>query len=404
MVLWKQLAISAVVLIASIVVWARYFPGAAPYLERVGVSTASLGRDGPQAAAPGGGGESGGAGPMVIGAEVVQATINDSVSAIGDGVALRSVAVTPYASGRVEMIEVTAGAYVAAGAKLVRLDRETEEIELDRARLTFEDARVKLDRVEQLLASNATTDVAVREAQLELRRAELAQRDAALTLQRRSVVAPFAGWVGIVSVDAGDQVDPETEIVTLDDRSRILVDFRVPERLLGQLRIGAAVTARPLARPGLELQGEIGAIDSRISADTRTIRLRAILDNADDLLRAGMAFAIAMEFPGDTFPAVDPLAIQWSADGAYVWVEDAGAAAQVPIRIVQRNNDFVLVDADLAPGALVVTEGMQMLREGAPLRFQGASTEATVSDEAPDPGPDGEDSGAGQAARARQRI
>ena len=87
-------------------------------------------------------------------------------------------------------------------------------------------------------------------------------------------------------------------------------------------------------------------LDSRIDADTRTLRVRASLDNAEDLLRAGMAFSIAMRFPGETFAAVDPLAIQWSADGAYVWVGVDGQAKQVPVRIVQRNNDAVLVDAD----------------------------------------------------------
>ena len=91
-------------------------------------------------------------------------------------------------------------------------------------------------------------------------------------------------------------------------------------------------------------------LDSRVAADTRTLRVRASLDNGDDLLRAGMAFSIGMRFPGETFAAVDPLAIQWSAEGAYVWTGVDGKAEQVPVRIVQRNNDAVLVDADLAPG------------------------------------------------------
>ena len=97
--------------------------------------------------------------------------------------------------------------------------------------------------------------------------------------------------------------------------------------------------------------------------------MRASLDNSEDLLRAGMAFSIGMTFPGDTFAAVDPLAIQWSADGAYVWIGVDGKAAQVPVRIVQRNNDAVLVDGDLPPGTMVVTQGVQLLRTGAAFRF-----------------------------------
>ena len=379
--IWKQAIVSLLLLGAAVTIWARTFPPAAEILQRVGIATASVEparaeRGGAQGAS---GGRGGGA-PVVIGSEVAVARINDSVSAIGDGRAARSVSVTPYVSGRVLAIEVAAGDYVAADAPLVRLDAESEEIELDRARLTLADAEATLDRDERLLRSQAVSETQLRSAQLARDQAELAVRDAELALERRVVRAPFDGWVGILGVDVGDQVTSATEVTTLDDRSHILVDFRIPERFVSQVRVGMPVTARPLARPGIELTGEVATVDSRISPETRTLRIRASLDNAEDLLRAGMAFSIGMRFPGDTFAAVDPLAIQWNADGAYVWVGDEGRARQVPVRIVQRNNDAVLVDADLVAGTVVVTQGVQMLRAGAPFRFEGDAPPATAGD------------------------
>jgi RND family efflux transporter MFP subunit len=273
-------------------------------------------------------------------------------------------------------IEVAAGDYVAAGAPLVRLDAESEEIELDRARLTLADAEATLDRDERLLRSQAVSETQLRSAQLARDQAELAVRDAELALERRVVRAPFDGWVGILGVDVGDQVTSATEVTTLDDRSHILVDFRVPERFVSQVRVGDPVSAQPLGRPELALTGEVVTLDTRISPDTRTLRIQASLDNAQDRLRAGMAFAISMRFPGEVFPAVDPLSIQWSADGAYVWTDEGGAAAQVPVRIVQRNNAAVLVEGDLVPGARIVTQGVQMLREGEPVRFEGDAAPA----------------------------
>ena len=98
------------------------------------------------------------------------------------------------------------------------------------------------------------------------------------------------------------------------------------------------VSAEPLSLPGVPLDGEVAAMDSRIDADSRTLRVRARLDNSGDRLRAGMAFAITLRFPGDSFAAVDPLAIQWGADGAYVWtgVEGRAAAGAGPDRPAQR--------------------------------------------------------------------
>ncbi|HRO12411.1 efflux RND transporter periplasmic adaptor subunit [Amaricoccus sp.] len=382
--IWKQAIVSLVLLSTAAVLWARYFPGAAELLERAGITAVSVE---PARAERTAEGQQGPRVPVVLGAPVVEARINDSVSAIGDGRAARSVSVTPYVSGRVVAIEVAAGDYVPAGAPLVRLDSDGEEIELDRARLTLADAEATLERDQRLVRSQAVSELQLRAAQLARDQAELALRDAELALERRVIRAPFDGWVGILGVDIGDQVTSATEVATLDDRSHILVDFRVPERFVGQLKAGAPVSARPLALPGLDLTGEVVTVDSRISADTRTLRVRASLDNADDVLRAGMAFSITMRFPGDVFAAVDPLAIQWNAAGAYVWISDAGVAKQVPVRIVQRNNDAVLVDADLAPGTVVVTQGVQMLRPGAPFRFEGEAPPATARGDLPRPSP-----------------
>lgn len=380
--IWKQALVSIAVLAAAGVVWVRSFPEAAVVLERAGIGAASLARD--NDAIRGGDGPRG-AVPVVLGAPVAEATINDSVSAIGDGRAARSVTITPYVAGRVAAIEVASGDFVSAGAALVRLDSEAEEIALDRARLVAEDAAAALARSRELRESGAVNEVTLLQSELAAEQATLAIRDAELALDHRVVRAPFDGWVGILGVDIGDQVTTATEVATLDDRSRILVDFRIPERFVGQVRVGAPVSARALALVGGPITGEVVTLDSRVSVDTRTLRVRASFDNADDVLRAGMSFAITLRFPGDTLAAVDPLAVQWSADGSYVWVSDGGTARQVPVRIVQRNNDAVLVDAALAPGTKVVTQGVQLLRPGLPFRFEGEAPDATPESTADDP-------------------
>jgi len=372
--LWKQAAISLLVLAAAGIVWARHLPAAAALLERVGfpVGTATAPEAGePALALPG-------TGPVVRGAEVVAARVDDSVTSIGDGRAARSVTLTPYVAGRIAAIEVAAGDFVREGQPVVRLDSDTESIALDRARLVLDDAWTTLERNERLVSSRAVSEVQLISSELAVRQAELELRDAELALERRTIQAPFDGFVGILGVELGDQVGTTTEVATLDDRSEILVDFRIPERFVGQVTRGMPVSAEPLSTPGMPLDGEVAAMDSRISADSRTLLVRARLDNSGDRLRAGMAFAITLRFPGDTYAAVDPLAIQWGADGAYVWTGVDGRAHQVPVRIVQRNDDAVLVDGALPPGTRVVTEGVQMLRPGAPLRFEGDEAAAVA--------------------------
>jgi multidrug efflux pump subunit AcrA (membrane-fusion protein) len=73
-----------------------------------------------------------------------------------------------------------------------------------------------------------------------------------------------------------------------------------------------------------------------------------------------------VKFPGDAYPSVDPLAIQWGTDGAFVWVIRDGKAKRTPVRVVQRNTESVLVAAEgILPGDTVVTEGVHAVRDGA---------------------------------------
>ena len=94
----------------------------------------------------------------------------------------------------------------------------------------------------------------------------------------------------------------------------------------------------------------------------------ARIDNPDDTLRAGMSFSVSVRFPGDQYPTVNPLAIQWSADGSYVWRVDEDKSQKIPVKIIQRNSDKVLVEAELAKGDAVVMEGVQRLRDGGTVR------------------------------------
>jgi RND family efflux transporter MFP subunit len=383
MALWKQLGIALALVAAVLVTWAMWLPASAPLFARLGIavqtSAESAGNPGggPGGMLPGAGGPGRGGPPTVVAAEVGEGASNGRISAIGDGRAIRSVAVTPLAQGRIVEVSVAPGDRVEAGDALARLDDDAEAIGLARAELAVEDAETTLERLERLRGTGATTDVQLREARLALDRARLELRDADLALERRTITAPIAGIVGILPVEPGQQVTTTTEIATIDDRSAILVDFRIPERWVGQIDVGAPLEAVALARPDLALDGRVHAIDNRVDQATRTLRVQAMIPNEGDVLRAGMAFRIAMTFPGEAHPAVDPLAIQWSSEGAYVWAVREERVQRVPVRIVQRSSERVLVAGAIRPGERVVIEGVQRLREGAEVavRPEGAAGE-----------------------------
>ncbi|MDX8530504.1 efflux RND transporter periplasmic adaptor subunit [Mesorhizobium sp. VK25A] len=381
---WKQIVAALVILVAAVAAWARFYPGAPEILARWGM-------DGVIAVAPpatesaAGTGQSGRsrAGQIVtiVASPAGTATINDRLQAIGTGRANATVTVNPYSSGRLTELLVQSGTHVEKGDVIAKLDSDVEVIARDRARVALEDAQSKLDRVKSLRASNAATPVAVADAQVTLANARLALRDAELALERRSIVAPIEGTVGILPIAAGNYVTSQSAIATLDDRSSILVDFWVPERFAAAVKVGAQLSATPLANPNQVYTGTVSAIDNHIDENSRTLLVKATIANPADSLRAGMSFQIGMRFPGDTYPAVSPLAIQWGTDGAYVWTVADGKAKRVPVRIIQRNTETVLIDAPVVSGDMVVTEGTQSVSEGGDVRIAGEdrATEAEGS-------------------------
>ncbi len=294
---------------------------------------------------------------------VSQKLINDRLSAIGTGRALATVAVTPWSSGVMDKLYVSAGMHVNVGDPVAKLDSDNEEIAVERAKVEVDDAELAMARTVKLRASNTATEVQELSAKLALDKARLALRDAELAADRRTIRAPVSGIVGILPVDAGNYVTSDTTIARIDNRDHILIDVWVPERFAPLIKIGQQVKATSIARPGEEFVGRISAIDNMIDEQSRTLRIRAEVDNASGVLQSGMSFSVSLAFPGDPYPAVDPLAIQWNAEGAYVWSVKNGVVEHVRVGIVQRNADSVLVTGALHEGDLVVTKGVQNLQD-----------------------------------------
>lgn len=376
----RQILASLVIVAMAGLAWLFFVPGAPETLARAGIVLPFGPVQAEMARGPGGPrfGGGGGRATNVVTTAVVDATINDTLNAIGEGTPVRSVTVTTASAGTLAEVLVRPGQVVQAGDVIARFDAAAEQIEYDRAMLAAEDVAATLQRTTGLANSNVVAGTALAAAELANANAQLALRNAELALARRTITSPIAGAVGLIQVTPGNYVGAQTAITTVDDTSAILIDFWVPERYAAQIRPGMAVTVSAVALPGRRFTGDISVIDNRIDPASRTLQVQAEIPNEDNALRAGMSFSVALAFPGETYPAVNPLAILWSAEGSYVWKYQDGAATRVMAEIIQRNSDGVLVRADLQPGDAIITEGILQLSEGTPVTvLEGPGAEAT---------------------------
>ncbi len=361
----------AVALIGALAVplSARFVPGTHPWLAHVGLLAPleTLGVVPANAAvdAPGGQGGRPGADVQVVALPVTRQPLKDIVSLIGSGKGATSVDLSFEVTGRITSILARPGDLVEAGTVIAQLDPESAQLSVDRARLVLEDAQRTVDRLDQLSQSGAATALQRQEAELAQRTAELELRTAERVLQDHQLSAPVAGYIGLIELQVGDTVSPLTIVTSVEDRSTLFLDFRVPERLASLIHPGDSLSATAVSVAGSMVQGQITAVDNRVDEASRTLRVQGRIANSDDQFRAGMAFRIDLAFQGADYPTVDPLAIQWGSDGPFVWVVRGGKADRQPVRIIQRNADMVLVQADFTEGDMIVSEGVNLLRPGA---------------------------------------
>jgi RND family efflux transporter MFP subunit len=410
----KQVAVSLLVLVVGLGLWVRFFPGAGAVLERFGMGAAQVEaaepltaqkaggqkaagqKAGGQAGATAGGRGGRGARDAVV---VVQpagsAVLNDHVAALGTASARASVTVMPRDAGRLTEVLVSSGAQVEAGQVLAKLDSAAEAIALDKAQVAYDDAMQSLERNAALVKAKTVAASQAQAVELAAKVAELNLRTAKQDLDDRTIVAPIAGVVGIIDVTAGSEVTTQTEIARIEDASVLRVDFYLPERLSGQVKVGDAVQMVAVARPQEALKATIAALDNQVDAASGSFRVQADLDNAAGSLRPGMALTVNLQMPGDSFVAVNPLSVLWGSDGAYVWRMVDGKSQKAMVRIVQRNTEAVLVAGDLAAGDAVITEGLDGLKEGGAVKVFGAADPAADPAAAANP-----DAGAKSGARA----
>lgn len=408
----KQILVSVVVIVAAAAGYVFLVPGAIETLARFGIALPVAAAPNPQPetpagppgesqrpalrqAGPGGDGRGGNRASVVVIAPVTLATINDRLSAIGEGAAAQSVTVMSPATGTLTELLVSPGDVVPAGAVIARLDADAEEIASRRARLTLEDAEATLARTQELANASSATTVQLNTAQLAASNARLEAENADLALKRRSISTPIAGTVGLFQVSPGNAVSAQSVVTTVVDTSQILISFWVPERYASTIAVGMPVTVSAVALPGETIEGEVSAVDNRIDSASRTLQVEARIPNADGRLRPGMSFSVAMNFPGEQFPSVDPLSIQWSSDGPYLWKYAGGKVDRILVRIIQRNSDGILVEGALQEGDQVVTQGLQQLTAGASVRLLDDVAAGQLLDGGGPAGGGGQDGGGG---------
>lgn len=330
----------------------------------------------PQAAAPGARPSFGPGGPVsVVAVTLKRAPFSQQMEAVGTARANEAVDIVAKASNRVTAIRFREGEQVKTGDVLVELDSEQARAALAEAEAALSDSRSQYKRSRELFATKALSEAQLDQLEAALKANEARVAGARSQLNDLIIRAPFAGRVGLRNVSVGGFVNAGTVITTLDDTSVIKLDFSVPEVFLSTLQEGLEVSARTSAYPEVEFKGKVSSIDSRLDPVSRSIVVRARIDNKDGRLKPGMFMTVKLmraEVPALMLPEE---ALVPEGSKKYVFVVRDGKALRTEVETGRRRPGEVEVVSGLEDGDLVVTEGTQKIRNGVAVKVVQAGAE-----------------------------
>ena len=293
-----------------------------------------------------------------------------SAEALGNARANEAVDIRPQITAVITAIEFEEGQAVQKGEVLVRLESSEPLADLAAARAALVESESQYRRSEELYRTRVVSESELEQLGAQRDADQAAVEAAQARLDQTVIRAPFAGQLGLRRVSMGSVVSPGTVITTLDDTSRIKLDFDVPEVFLSQLQPGLSVTARSVAWPDESFRGLVASVDTRVDPVSRTITVRALMPNENGRLRPGMFLTVTLLKEDVEALVVPEQAIVPERSQQFVFVVGEGEVVERrEVRSGRRRPGEVEILDGLAEGDRVITEGTQKVRDGAVIRL-----------------------------------
>ena len=295
--------------------------------------------------------------------------LDNDIKAIGNIRANEEAEIRSEVSRKIRGIYFREGAYVGRGQTLFKLDSDDLTAKLRRQEIEEKLAISKLDREKQLIEKGLVSqeDYDISENTLEQIRAEIAITR--IDIAKTYVRAPFSGIIGLRNVSNGAYVTPQTVLTTMQDVSRVKVDFSIPEKYIYLFQKGQKIKFTVDGLDG-EFTGEVYAYEPKVENNTRSLVLRAVCENPGRKLLPG-TFANVTFRLSETGNAlmVPSQSIVPKLKGQSIFVVRDGKAVSLDVEIGERTENMVqIISGNIKAGDTIITTNILRLRNNAPVK------------------------------------
>lgn len=307
-------------------------------------------------------------GPVSVEVKVVQPELLlNMVSSTGTVLPNEKAEIRPEISGRIVKILFEEGATVPKDKLLVKMNDNDLQAQLKRNEaqgiLLSNDEFQKRKLLELKAISQDEYDAAkslllVNQADKQLLQAQIAKTE---------IYAPFTGKVGLRAVSVGNYVASNTLIATIQQLDPIKIEFDIPEKYSSYIQPGLEISFGTDVSDST-FAAKVYAVESAITTDTRTLKVRALCPNRSGLLKPGSFARVNMIL--EKFPdalKVPSEAVVTVLDGNSVFICKNGKALAVPVSTGIRTDSEIQITQGISAGDSLIVTGLLQLTNGSPV-------------------------------------
>lgn len=308
-----------------------------------------------------------------------------TLTTVGTLTAVHGVNISSEVSGVIKQVRFQSGQRVEKDQLLIQLDDTSDVADLNNSAAQLKLQQADYQRKTLLFKEHAVAKVDMDQAAALLDQAKAAVAKAQNMIEKKTIRAPFAGRIGISSMNVGQYVAPGQGLVTLQSIDPLYVQFSFPEQNLSALQVGQMLQIHVDNQPNKTFSGKITAIDSKVDEATRSILVQGVVSNPEQALFPGTFAEIQVLLPTqDKVVTVPQTAVTFTLYGDSIFVltkESLSKDQKVqkdtkPEQIVysaesravvtgERQAGWVVVKSGLKAGELVVTSGQLKLQKSA---------------------------------------
>jgi membrane fusion protein (multidrug efflux system) len=336
--------------------------------------------------------------PKPVGVVKVASTpVEAAMEFVGRVTAVERVEIRARVKGYLEAVLFREGDAVKKGAPLYRIEKgqfegavKQAEGALLRSKAAKDLSAIQLKRAEDLLAKQTGTAVARdqalaadQQAQGQIVSDAGALDNAKLNLSYTDITAPVAGKIGATNVTMGNVVGPDSGVLTtIVSQDPMYVKFPVSAREFLKVRETGSSVPRDQIKVGLKFAdgssydqaGKISFIDVSVDKATDTVDVRATMPNPKGVLVDGQFVRVVLQGDKPQERLVVPqAALMADQGGVYVFVVQDDKAEPRRLKTGGGFGENVIVLDGLKEGELVIVDGLQGVRPGAPVRAAPAA-------------------------------